>query len=489
MNESVETTISGMEQAYKENGPHAFILGGAGLIGQVRVLQRSDRISATEAEDLLNRGFAPGRGNPAVWKEWWDFIKPATEEENKLRAEVGLTAARYIGVTGETGIPSVKPVLELLAEKYGLQEPAPQADPPPVRAFEAPGSGLSTSAVTISWGTPQTVDTRASGTPPIAAEVPPPPARPKPETPSFPAFLQGESHPFPPIRQAEETVSSEPAAETPQAQRLREINEELIADVREGSDERVKRYENMQNLSEEARQERIRAARERAEQDEATLRRMTSEGVERIERIAEGAQPPDEGQPLPPVPPPPPRRRPSPEAQTPTSDVGSRPQPRDQRNEEIRAAGQQILDDAFESRPAPNPSVAPRGGYLTMPPAKREEQPQRGRGGFRIRNPFRRKPQPEVPPREFYERMHANIPTIPFEELPPEVRAQVTNRPPEQPQTTGRVRVTPETQPLTDEEVKAYLAGEIEAKMKMGRMSEEDATEEVLREYRSKHTS
>ena len=123
---SINHLTSVMKTSYEEGSFPEVIKRGREIVRLVGINQEIKAIEAQQAGDILDAVFKPFRGDPRLWQAWWDELESNVEGE-KYRVlmhtfDVGadLIQARLLGVSGPEGIPSVNPVLEQIAAKYGL---------------------------------------------------------------------------------------------------------------------------------------------------------------------------------------------------------------------------------------------------------------------------------------------------------------------------------------------------------------------------------
>lgn len=121
--EVIEGVIPKIHELAARGDLKTFTLTADNLTTSIINLYNNGSLNGKEATGYLDRTFAPVKDNPSAWMEWWRGVK--TQDHlgaDKDHIMVALVQARPLGLIGPNGIPSVEPVLELLAEKYGLQE-------------------------------------------------------------------------------------------------------------------------------------------------------------------------------------------------------------------------------------------------------------------------------------------------------------------------------------------------------------------------------
>ena len=126
---AIDHVASVMKASYQAGSYQEVIKRGRNIIRLVGINQQDGRINDQEAENLLDMAFQPFRGDPKIWQAWWEELKLNVDEDRDENRPVlfstfdvgaDLIQARLLGLTDPEGIPSVNPVLEQIAAKYGL---------------------------------------------------------------------------------------------------------------------------------------------------------------------------------------------------------------------------------------------------------------------------------------------------------------------------------------------------------------------------------
>ena len=117
---AIKLPMSMMKDSYQAGSYREVIQHGRVIIRLVGINQNNGQINDQEAEHLLDTVFQTFRGDPKIWQAWWKQLKSDSAQEKKEAVARGLISARVLGVSGPEGIPSVNPVLEQIAAKYGL---------------------------------------------------------------------------------------------------------------------------------------------------------------------------------------------------------------------------------------------------------------------------------------------------------------------------------------------------------------------------------